>query len=1096
MTSKKNTRRALFTSIMSLILCFAMLMGTTFAWFTDSVTSGNNIINSGNLDVELYYGKDKNPTKKADGSADLFTDCNGNLIEKWEPGVVAYTNLKVANEGSLALKYQLAMNFTNFNYVEYADGSRYTMADVLKVAIVPNGFQGSRVDALDKNFAYTLSSFTQNGTLKADETTQTYGVIIYWEPGENDNLLNLKNGATSNDGKPLHIDLGISLFATQVENQNDSFDNTYDKNLEMPAVVAEVTTSQALKEALEAGKTAKLMADIVLSDSVEIDSDITAGLDLNGFTLTLTTPAAATFNLRSTPTSLLTVLGNLLIDDTSAGATGKIVAAEGSGTTIQVNSGANIIVNGGAIEATLNVAENTNIVIDSGASVSEINVADGATNVKLTYSGDTAPTLSGDYEKVVSVKGTGFEGIVQDPADARHYYIDSKAGLLNLNALLANIPHGEGNIITVDLNVDVDLSDVKWKPITSMWVTFNGNGHTISNINAGFDDDGRRSGFWGYAGAVTIKNLTLENVSVAGSQAGAFVGSADGTTITNCYLKGTNTVEFEAGVEDWNGIGAICGVLTNSNINVTIDEGASVLLVKDRFQTADGCTFVDNLTGYLNANNGNVVNNGTVSVATTTKDGLIMYTDGIDPNKVTLYKVTESYEGATLNVPEGVTDIGNYAFSYNSNVKEVILSSTVRDLGRGFDGSAVEKVVLNEGLTAISSRAFRETKQLKEVEISSTVKVIADNAFQKSGIKEIVIPANVETIGETAFGASLIESVTFKGNTSIQGYAFRGCKNLRTVVLNGEDVKFISSTLNNRDSCWFCNSESNNPNTSDIDFYVANATVAGLVKTAMGAEANNTDVFIMIDGAKDLMKKHGASQNEYIVTSAAGLAKLNTKMADKSLGRDVVVNLTNDIDFAGYTWTPVDSHADTAFTMKEINGNGHTISNLSINGQAMFTRFAGSGDVTIKDITFDKATVNSNGNINTSILTVQSYQNVLLDNVDVKNSTITGGYKVAPLIATVYNESPSAIKATLKNCDVENVTVKATSYDFCTTGMVAFVYADSNDTIAFENCTVSNVKLYAPNVYTAHAAIYTTGSETLFNEAEGVTVTNVNFENI
>jgi uncharacterized protein YjbI with pentapeptide repeats len=161
----------------------------------------------------------------------------------------------------------------------------------------------------------------------------------------------------------------------------------------------------------------------------------------------------------------------------------------------------------------------------------------------------------------------------------------------------------------------------------------------------------------------------------------------------------------------------------------------------------------------------------------------------------------------------------------------------------------------------------------------------------------------------------------------------------------------------------------------------------------------------------------------------------------------------------------------------------------------MFTRFSGIGDVVVKDITFDNATVNSNGSINTAILTGHTYQNVLLDNVDVKNSSITGGYKVAPLIGTVYNEKESTITATLKNCDVENVTVTATSYDFCTTGMVAFVYADNNDKIEFENCTVKNVMLYAPNVYTAHAAIYTTGSETLFNEAEGVTVTNVNFEN-
>lgn len=239
------------------------------------------------------------------------------------------------------------------------------------------------------------------------------------------------------------------------------------------------------------------------------------------------------------------------------------------------------------------------------------------------------------------------------------------------------------------------------------------------------------------------------------------------------------------------------------------------------------------------------------------------------------------------------------------------------------------------------------------------------------------------------------------------------------------------------------------------------------------------------------------SKGAYYVSNAAGLEYMNKIFADQTAGRDVVLNITEDIDFAGKIWTTVDSHADSRFEIAEINGNGHTISNLTINGQAMFRRFAGTGDVVIKDITFDNANVNSNGQINTSILTGHTYQNVLLDNVDVKNSTITGGYKVAPLIATVYNENPSStVTATLKNCDVENVTVKATSYDFCTTGMVAFVHASDNDKVEFENCTVSNVKLYAPNAYTAHAAIYTTGSETLFNEAEGVTVNNVTFENI
>ena len=273
---------------------------------------------------------------------------------------------------------------------------------------------------------------------------------------------------------------------------------------------------------------------------------------------------------------------------------------------------------------------------------------------------------------------------------------------------------------------------------------------------------------------------------------------------------------------------------------------------------------------------------------------------------------------------------------------------------------------------------------------------------------------------------------------------------------------------------------------------IENTTIEGTPEIINNAE-NATIKFEGYNYCAEGLYKDGV---EYYVTNANGLATLNAMMVNQTAGKAVKVTLGADIDFAGKTWTPVNSHVDTRFYFSELDGNGKTISNFTINGQAMFTRFAGSGNVTIKNVTFDNAQVNSNGTINTSILTVQTYQNVLLDNVDVKNSTIIGGYKVAPLIATVYNEGPSTITATLKNCDVEDVTVKATSYDFCTTGMVAFVNAGDNDTITFENCSVKNVKLYAPNVYTAHAAIYTEGSSTLYNEAEGVVVENVTFENI
>ena len=73
MTNRKSTRRALTLSVISLLLCVAMLVGTTYAWFTDSVTSSNNIIKSGNLDIELEYW---NGTKWVDvaGKSDILTN--------------------------------------------------------------------------------------------------------------------------------------------------------------------------------------------------------------------------------------------------------------------------------------------------------------------------------------------------------------------------------------------------------------------------------------------------------------------------------------------------------------------------------------------------------------------------------------------------------------------------------------------------------------------------------------------------------------------------------------------------------------------------------------------------------------------------------------------------------------------------------------------------------------------------------------------------------------------------------------------------------------------------------------------------------------
>ena len=93
----KTTRQSFFTSLVAVLLLISMFVGTTFAWFTDIVTSEGNIIKSGTLDIELMKG-----TKNGD-SWD-WTKHDGTAIfdyDKWEPGYTTFTNPMFSKEFAL-----------------------------------------------------------------------------------------------------------------------------------------------------------------------------------------------------------------------------------------------------------------------------------------------------------------------------------------------------------------------------------------------------------------------------------------------------------------------------------------------------------------------------------------------------------------------------------------------------------------------------------------------------------------------------------------------------------------------------------------------------------------------------------------------------------------------------------------------------------------------------------------------------------------------------------------------------------------------------------------------------------------------------------
>ena len=148
---KKNSpKRALLSSILALCICFTMLVGTTFAWFTDNVTSDNNIIKTGKLDVAMYWAKGGEAVPAI--GAEAWTDASSGPIFKddvlWEPGYVDAKHILIANEGSLDLNYELRIT-TNTYLSE--------LANVIDVYYFANATQLTRATVESGEYLGTLA---------------------------------------------------------------------------------------------------------------------------------------------------------------------------------------------------------------------------------------------------------------------------------------------------------------------------------------------------------------------------------------------------------------------------------------------------------------------------------------------------------------------------------------------------------------------------------------------------------------------------------------------------------------------------------------------------------------------------------------------------------------------------------------------------------------------------------------------------------------------------------------------------------------------------------------------------------------------------
>ena len=317
MTAKKSMKRTLISSLLILAMCFTMLVGTTFAWFTDSVTSANNIIKSGTLDVSLKW---------ADGTADPddenteWADASQGAIfnyQLWEPGYTEVRHIAIKNEGNLALKYKVKI---------IANGEITDLADVIDVYYFDPAEQIADRDA--------LADETPLGTLTAALAGMGTTATGRLAAGEDDVItiaLKMQESAGNTyQDKYIGTDFSIALLATQDTVEEDSFDELYDLNAayDEPVTVAdagelaEALSNPSVKEiiltpdtdygTLTLDSTTDLKDVTIDAEDAQLLMDIQSGASLEGVTIKNYAPTGVT----GTSDGSVTIRGGADVDIT------------------------------------------------------------------------------------------------------------------------------------------------------------------------------------------------------------------------------------------------------------------------------------------------------------------------------------------------------------------------------------------------------------------------------------------------------------------------------------------------------------------------------------------------------------------------------------------------------------------------------------------------------------------------------------------------------------------------------------------------------------------------------------------------------------
>ena len=574
MTNRKSTKRALLGSVMAMVLCLAMLVGATFAWFTDTASTGVNKIQAGNLDVVLEMQNADGKWVSAEGKTLDFVkaaDAKGEAI-LWEPGCTyELPALRIRNNGNLALKYQVIITGINGS-AKLNTVIDWTIGDVA-------------MGAEQHLAAGESNAFTIKGHM--------------WESAGNEYM------NESIDG------IAITVVATQDTVESDSFDKDYDAGAEYPVVaVGDVNTD----------------GDTVLKDKEEdhtIQVTVPAGaLDEGVQSLKLEVVKSATpagVQVASTESSQSY---EVTLKDQS----GNAVSTNGTLMTVEMNVGKNRT----ALKLYHDGEKMTNDIgtLTDAADHYVYDAATGYVTMKVSHFSPFTAVFARDYWTDHAADGYA------TPVDTANKVVTvASAEELALFAKEVTDDGKNYSGYTLNLANDVDLGEYLWKPINGYnrlsGIVVNGNGHTIRNMKVRGCTNSRvyGAGFIGdINGAVTVKDIAFDGADVffvnyakpqfAGNVGGVVLGYTYGTTLFE------NVSVTNSSIWGFGKIGILLGMGADPGVKVTFKDCVS------KNNTIHAAYDMGGLAGMIQRGNG--VDNASVENCTVENITVDYYEECVD----------------------------------------------------------------------------------------------------------------------------------------------------------------------------------------------------------------------------------------------------------------------------------------------------------------------------------------------------------------------------------------------------------------------------------------------------------------------------------